>query len=931
MIVLADRRRGAAAFLTVLVAALAVIGLATTGAGAAEPEMEILNLYSKSLNEDGSDNTEAGAHPFVLTTSFEINEAEAPPGSGNLSPAENLRDAASELPPGIIGNAQLMPKCRQENMNELGNCPQNTQVGFALLKLKFIGPPIMFGAPIYNLVPPRGMPAQFGMVVISSITRIDFSVRSESDYGISATLHRINAAAPLSASTLSIWGDPGDPRHDPERQGTVKNPPVPLKEVPLISNPTSCGSPLLTAVTLDSWQLPGQELHATAAGPPMTACNGPEFTPSIKARPTTNLADTPSGLEFELSIPQNFDPHGLAAANLKDARVTLPPGMTVNASSANGLGACSPQQIHMLTPVGQVPPHFSEAPAECPDSSKLGSVVIKTPLLDHPLTGDVYLATQEQNPFGSLIAIYLAIDDSAQSGVTMKLAGKIEPDPQTGRLTAVFPENPQLPFETLTMKFFEGPAAALKTAVGCGTFTTVSRLTPWTTPEGKDATPSDSFAIARGAGGGACSAGEAAAPKSLKFEAGTADPTAGAYSPFALKLSRPDGSQQLTGLEATMPAGLIARLSGTPYCSEAALAAAAASSGRSQQSSPSCPAASRIGSVTAAAGTGTAPLYTGGSVYLAGPYKGAPVSLAIVVPAVAGPFDLGTVVVRTALYIDPETTQVRAVADPIPSILRGIPLDLRSISVNLDRSQFTRNPTSCEAMAITGTAGLLTGQTMPLSNRFQVGECDDLSFAPKLTLSLKGGTNRGAHPALKAVLTAKPGEANISGAAVTLPSSEFLENAHIRNVCTRAQFAAEACPASSIYGRARAYTPLLEKPIEGPVYLRSSNHKLPDLVADMHGQIHVVLDGRIDSVHQGIRNSFELVPDAPVSKFVLEMQGAKKGLLVNNTNLCKATNRATVQFDAHSGKAANSTPVVTNSCKKSNTKKPGKRARRSHR
>lgn len=918
---LRNRKPHAVAFILVLVAALGTMFVSAVGASAVE--IELSNLYSEPMNEDGSTNVEAGAHPFKLVTSFKLNETETPVGSGNITPAEDLRDAATELPAGIIGNALLMPKCRQENMNELGNCPQDTQVGVAHLTLQFLGPPSNFDAPIYNLVAPRGMPAQFGLVVISSITHIDFSVRSESDYGINATLHRINTAAPLYGSTLEIWGVPGDPRHDPVRVGTP--PSAPLKQLPLLSNPTSCTGPLVTAISLNTWQQQDKEFPGVAEAPSMTACNAPEFTPSIKARPTTNLADTPSGLEFELTIPQSVDPHGLATANLKDARVTLPPGMSVNPSSANGLGACSPEQIHLLTPVGQLPPHFSEARANCPASSKLGSVVINTPLLDHPLNGDVYLATQEQNPFGSLMAIYLAIDDKERSGITMKLAGKIEPDPTTGQLTAVFPDNPQLPFETLTMKFFEGPIAPLKTAIGCGTFATTSRMTPWTTPEGRDETPSDSFLIGRGAGGGACSSSEATAPKVVKFDAGTLDPTAGIYSPFSLRLARVDGTQQMTGLEASMPPGLIARLAGIPYCSEAALAAAAAGSGRGQQANPSCPAASKLGIVTAGVGAGTAPYYTGGSIYLAGPYKGAPVSLAIVVAAVAGPFDLGTVVVRTALYIDPETTQVRAVADPIPSILRGIPLDIRSLVVNLDKSQFTRNPTNCNAAAISGTVGFLSGQSAPISNRFQVGECADLDFAPKLALSLKGGTNRGAHPALKAVVTAKPGEANIAGAAVTLPSSEFLENAHIHQVCTRVQFAAQACPASSIYGRARAFTPLLDKPIEGPVYLRSSSHKLPDLVADLQGQIHVVLDGRIDSFHHGIRNTFELVPDAPVSKFVLEMKGAKKGLLVNNTNLCKAANRATVVFDAHNGKTSASKPVVANSCKKAAAKKPGKR------
>jgi hypothetical protein len=921
------RRRHTATFLLVLLAAIGCFALSALAAQA--EELKLLNLYSKPLNEDLSPNTEAGGHPFQLTTSFEVNEAEVPPGSGNMSPAENLRDAATQLPPGLIGNAQLMPKCRQENMNELGNCSQDAQVGIAHLKLQFLGPPFFVEYPIYNLVPPRGMPAQFGMVVISSITHIDFHVRSESDYGVSATLHRINGAAPLYGSTLEIWGVPGDPSHDEHRIGTP--PAEPLKRLPLLSNPTSCTGPLLTTIAVNTWQSPGHEVPGVADADGMTGCDQPEFNPTVEAKPTTNQADSPTGFNFHLHLPQNQDPDGRATAELKDARVTLPPGLTINPASANGLGSCSPAQIHLLTPVGQANAHFSEAAANCPNSSKIGSVRIDTPVLDHPLTGDVYLATQEQNPFGSLLGLYLAVDDSADSGVTMKLAGRVEPDPATGQLTAVFAENPQLPFEDLNLEFFEGSTAALKTPMGCDTFTTSTRMTPWTTPEGADATPSDSFKIDHGNGGGACVSSEAAAPKTLKFDAGTLDPTAGVYSPFNLRIARADGTQQITGLDATMPKGLIARLAGIPYCSDGALAAAANSSGRQEQANPSCPAASRVGGVNVGAGAGPTPFYASGNVYLAGPYKGAPVSIAIVTPAVAGPFDLGTVVVRTALYVDPETTQVRAVSDPIPSILRGIPLDIRSVAVNLDRSQFTRNPTSCSPFAITGVAAALTGQSVPLSSRFQVGECASLGFAPKLALSLKGGTKRSDHPALKAVLTTTGKEANIARAAVTLPRSEFLENAHIRNVCTRVQFAAGACPASSIYGTARAFTPLLDKPIEGPVYLRSSNNQLPDLVADLKGQINVVLDGRIDSVHRGIRNTFELVPDAPVSKFVLEMKGGKKGLLVNNRNLCKSTNRATVLFDGHNGKTADSQPLVKNSCKKGGGKKSsGKKKRHGH-
>ncbi len=378
-------------------------------------------------------------------------------------------------------------------------------------------------------------------------------------------------------------------------------------------------------------------------------------------------------------------------------------------------------------------------------------------------------------------------------------------------------------------------------------------------------------------------------------------------------------------MDATLPKGLLARLAGVQYCSDAALAVAAGKTGHQELADPSCPASSKVGTVAVSAGAGPTPIRVDGSAYLAGPYKGAPLSLAVVTPAIAGPFDVGDVVVRNALYIDPVTTQVRAVSDPFPTILEGVPLSIRSILVNLDRDSFTRNPTSCNPLSVTGTLTTLSGQAAPVSNTFQVGDCGKLGFKPKLALSLKGGTKRTGHPALKAFLTARDGDANISRVAVSLPKSEFLDNSHIKTVCTRVQFAASACPPESVYGFARAYTPLLDNPIEGPVYLRSAN-RLPDLVADLRGQIHVVLDGSIDTTKAGgLRTTFEDVPDAPVSKFVLELAGGKKGLLENSADLCAHEYKASALIDGQNTKTFDQSPVLKNSCK--NVKKKSKKGR----
>lgn len=872
-------------------------------------------------NEDGSANTTAGARPWGQVADFALTLDTGP--EGLEGPTGNLEDTFVDLPPGIVGNIADIPTCPQQVMNVLPSvCPAGSIVGTALLRLATTT--VNGGAyvPIYNLEPPPGMPAQFAFVVVASITHINFHVRSGSDYGVSATVQNSSEAAPVMASKVRIWGVPGDPSHDAQRcfgcYDVSEKPPVPYPEPApyptLLSNPTSCTGPLSTRLAVTSWQEPHKEVVTEAETPGMTECDQLDFDPSIEVDPSADSADSPTGLDFRLHVPQNQDSEGRATAHLKESKVVLPPTLTVNPSSANGLGACTPAQIGLETAPGVSPAQFSPDPANCPDSAKLGTVEVESlHVIDHPLKGSVYLASQGQNPFGSLLAMYIAVEDP-ESGIVLKLPGKIEADPTTGQLTTVFPDAPQLPFEDLELSFFQGAGSALKTGIACGQFKTQSDMVPWSTPEGATKHPSVSFAITGGAGGNGCVTSEAQAPNSPSFEAGTVDPIAGSYSPFVLKLSRGDGTQQLTGIDTTLPQGLVARLAGVPYCSEAALASVAQKTGRQEQQSPSCPAASQVGKVTVGAGAGPTPFYTNGNVYLAGPYKGAPLSLAVIVPAVAGPLDVGDVLVRNALYVNPESAQVRAVSDPFPTILKGIPLDLRSVALTVDRSQFTLNPTNCAPKTLAGQITALTGQTSLVSQRFQVGDCARLGFKPKLKLSLLGGTKRTKHPALKAVLTPRPGDANIARAAVTLPKSQFLENAHIGTVCTRVQYAADSCPKASVYGFAKAFSPLIEEPLKGPVYLRSSNHTLPDLVASLDGQIHVDLAGRIDSVKARLRSTFEATPDVPVTKFVLEMQGGDKGLLVNNRNLCARPNRATALFDAQNGKTFDAQPVVKVSC-----------------
>jgi hypothetical protein len=885
------------------------------------------------LGLNGESVGQAASHPYEYTTSFAVNTKATPPGTRApfVPSGGDLKDIRVELPPGFVGSPTAVSRCTAQQFttpspessleHPTNECPDGSAVGLLVvqqLEGSFEG---LFPVPIYNLVPPKGMPAQLGFQILNAPFYIDTEVRTDGDYGINAWLRNSSEVQRVTAASVTLWGTPADPRHNPLRGSCVNSAgtlpifsngscPAGLTPRPFLRLPTSCQEPLDISMSFDTWTTPGTFVSESSGTPAPSGCALPPFGPTISVIPTTTVADSPSGLSFNLHLPQSEDPDQLATADLRDLAVTLPNGVSVNPASAGGLVGCSLAQLELHGP----------EPARCPDAAKIGTVEVHTPLLDHPIDGAVYVASQDENPFGSLLAIYVTAFDQA-TGVVLKLAGRVEPDPSTGQLKTTFTNNPQLPFEDLTTRFFEGPRAPLRTPLTCGRYTTTTDMRPWSAPDsGPDATPSDSFDVGTAPGGGPCASSEAAAANSPSFQAGTITPIAGSYSPFVMNLGRSDGSQYVHGLEVTLPPGLVGKLAGIPYCPEASLGAAAERSGKAEQASPSCPAASQVGSVSVGAGAGPSPIHVAGKAYLAGPYEGAPLSLAVITPAVAGPFDLGDVVVRAALRIDPDTAQVTAVSDPLPAILRGIPLDLRSVSLDVDKPDFTLNPTSCEPKAVSGVEISLANQAAPLSSRFQVGACGALGFRPKLGLHLSGRASRGAHPRLRAVLRMPPGSANIARASVKLPHSEFLDQAHIRTVCTRVQFVANGCPAGSIYGRVVATSPLIGYPLEGPVYLRSSSHELPDLVMALHGPasqpIEVDAVGRIDSIHGDIRTTFESIPDVPVSKLVLDMQGGKRGLLVNSRDICASTNRATVKFDAQNGKIHDFNPVLRGSCNK---------------
>jgi uncharacterized repeat protein (TIGR01451 family) len=888
---------------------------------------------------DGVPATQAGSHPYQLTV--DIGFPSLKTAASIIGADGGIRDVSTAVPRGVVVNPLVTPiRCTEAQLEANDACPAASQIGTITITTTVAGV-LPYISPLFNMVPPPGSASDFGFDAVGAGAYIHILGGARAgDYALAAGTNEVLAIGrhPLMGVQVQFWGDPSSSSHDTLRGNclsTYTEPgqkpdtcPVPAQTTPFLTMPTHCRDSLITETSIDSWGHPGEFhersfQHIDPLGNPtaITGCNAVQFAPSLQARPTTNVADAPSGLEADLKIPQTNNLNTLATAHLKKAVVTLPEGLVLNPSSANGLEGCSSAQAGVDPNTGV--PNGNHA--TCPDASRIGSVEVDTPLLDHPLPGSVFVATPHDNPFDSLLAIYVVVDD-AQSGTIVKLPGHVIPDPQTGRLTTVFDNNPQLPFSSFKLDFFGGATAALRTPATCGTYSTTSEMTPWSAPDsGPPATPSDTYAISQGPGG-SCASNASALPSKPSFDAGSVTPIAGAYTPFVLNLRRDDGTQQFSAIDVSPPPGLVGKLAGTPYCPEDALAAAAQKTGNQERQSPSCPAASKIGTVTVGAGAGPAPYYTQGTAYLTGPYKGAPLSLAIITPAAAGPYDLGTVVVRAAIHVDPATARISTTSDPIPSILQGIPLDVRSVQVSLDKPRFTSNPTSCDPFSVDGRLTTTLGQSTSLASRFQVAECGRLAFKPKLSLKLKGGTTRGAHPALRGVLTMPEGGANIARASVALPHSEFLDQGHIGTVCTRVQYAAGECPAASVYGQATAFSPLLDQPLSGPVYLRSSSNKLPDLVASLDGQIHVDVAGRVDSVNGGIRTTFEGVPDAPVSKFILSMQGGKKGLLQNSTNLCKSVNKAAAEFDGQNAKTAVLKPVLRNSCKG----KPHRKHRRHH-
>jgi len=885
------------------------------------------------LRQDGTPASQAGEHPYSFTTKLEFNRTLD--NDDAAKPDEQVREVHADLPPGFVGDPTVVPRCEFQELIEgppVFSCPDSTQVGIVEIQASDVteGAPVRL--PVYNIVPPPDLPALFAFnTSIGPTVTMEPELRSDGDYGITVSSRGINQLIDIGGVTVTFWGVPADPSHDADRgthpdqphgQGfaclnttdpTCANP-AGTPRAPFLTNPTDCSrESLRTDIRLRSWE------DSTDSGffdnPAMTGCEDLPFDPSIRVQPTSTRADSPTGLDVEVRIPQNENPDGLASAHLDKAVVTLPEGMTVNPSSADGLKACSPAEVGL----------DSRAAATCPEASKIGSVEIDTPLLDQPLTGSVFVAKQNDNPFNSLLAIYIV---AKGPGFIVKLPGHVDPDPVTGRLTTTFSDNPQLPFTSFRVRFKAGPRAPLANPPTCGMKVVESALTPYSAyPEhpaarvadpAKIAHPSDTFNID-------CPGITGFAPD---VAAGTTNPKAGAFSPFVLRINRDDGEQYMRGVTLEMPTGLIASVRGIPLCPDA------------QANAGTCDAASKVGTTIVGAGAGSQPFFTApehGSVYLTEGYKGAPFGLSVVARAIAGPYDLGTVVVRQAIHVDRTDAHVTVVSDPVPIILEGIPLRIRSINVDINRPGFMINPTSCAEKQIKATLTSTDGTVHVGSDRFQAADCASLPLKPKLRMRLTGRrqTTDGKHPGLRAVLTQGAGQANLRSAMVKLPLSLALDpfNAQSDDLCEFEAGQRVDCPPSSIVGQAVAHTPVLNRPLVGPVHFVKNVRidpdtgrtirTLPTLLIPLRGEVALDLRATTTVIDDKLVSTFPTIPDAPVSRFELNLKGGAKGILVAVQNICRRPRGqiADAELDGHNGKRADQAVRMRTPCAKKKKKR----------
>jgi uncharacterized repeat protein (TIGR01451 family) len=831
-----------------------------TNAGAAPPLFSFLELSNRLSDVSGALDTGAGDHPFALTTVLDFPVREVIAGVRKIEqPVQIPKALTIELPAGLVGDPQAVSRCPLVGVLAK-SCPASSQVGTVLIDFS----QGLFGGigaqPIYNVVPERGYPAEFGAYVggLEKVVFMYATVGPPPEYRLRLLVPSLPSAARTSNLVVTFFGDPQS------MDGTENSP------VAFFTNPSDCsGGPLVTRAEAESYEEPGKMVAIETQTPPVSGCNLLQFNPSIAVTPNSTLADAPTGYGIDLKIPQSQTTglEGHATPNLKNVTVTLPAGVSISPGAADGLVGCTAEDIDLT----------SSAPSNCPSASQVGTAEATTPILSEPLKGHIYVASpgcggasqpacdEADAANGTLFGLYLELEGS---GVVIKQHGTVSANPATGQLTTTFTENPQQPFSDLKLTLEDGPQAALANPPTCGEALTTSDMTPWSTPQTPDATPSWAFTVS------GCE-GSPFAPSFLGLATNTAG---GAYTTFSTTFGRADRMQDLSAIQVQTPPGLLGMISHVAPCEEP------------QAAQGTCSAAAQIGTATVGAGSGSHPLWVSGPVYLTGPYKGAPFGLSVAIPAKAGPFNLGTVVVRAAIAIDPNTAAITISSDPLPQIIDGVPLRLQTVNVTVNRPQFIFNPTSCTAQQVSATITSAQGAVAHDSSPFAAGGCQNLPFKPGLTATTQAKTSKANGASLAVKVALPPGSTNIKRVDLQLPKVLPARLTTLQKACTEAQFNLNpaGCPVASNIGTATARTPVLNVPLTGPAYLVSHGGAgFPDVEFVLQGQgVQVDLDGKTE-IKKGITYSkFETVPDAPVSSFQTTLPEGPHSVLSANGSLC---------------------------------------------
>jgi hypothetical protein len=843
------------AALTGLVAAMALVFAAAPSAQA-----DLLSVFEAS-----SASTQAGAYADVRTN-FNVTDV-----GGN--PAKSMR---FHLPVGLLGSIANFAECPLPTFYSSGvgtNCPTESQVGEAMVPLNFGTPEDPLIVPLLSTVNVLGAgrteTALLGVRLPYGLGRalLRITVRPD-DYGLDATIDGLQYN--IAGTDLTLWGVPWD-HWDAATQSANKR-------RPFMANPATCGTAAVTKLEINGYKSENVFEPYSATTPAQTGCNVLQFTPTISVRTDNPLVSAPSSFEFGIEVPQNTNADGLATPPMRDVTTVLPEGLTINAALANGLEACSDAAFGK----------GSNEPSKCPAASRIGTAEFEVPALKNPrVAGTVYVGQSLPDD------IYRVFIEAFGSSARVKIKGSVRPDPQSGRLTAVFEDNPEVPASSVKIAFKGGSRAPLAMPDSCGLKPVSATIDAWS---GHTASPTTAFEVGQDAKGSPC----AAKPFAPSFSAGTLNPVAGASSTFAVQADKPDGQPDLTGVSLTLPPGLVANLKGNV--------------------------GQRIGTARVAAGVGPSPFTLSGPVVLEGAYGDAPFSLRVTVPVIAGPFNLGDVVVRQKIYVDPVDTHVTVVSDPLPTIVKGVPVRLQNLQVDIDKSGFMKNPTSCAPQEIKGTLSAASGQTAPAVSRFQAVDCAGLGYTPQLamTLSGKGQTKDGAHPALTARLTPPAGDANSKKVTVRLPLALALDPGNANGLCEPVDAAKNQCAASTVVGSAEAQS-ILPDALKAPVYFVRGERvdskgkvrkTLPKLFIPLTANgVTVNVWASSDVENDRLVTTFEDLPDAPFRSFDLNITGGDHGILaVSNTNLCAGTQVADARYGGQNGKTYTSKVTMGTPC-----------------